>query len=139
MTKLIQSLREEITRVAKRTVSAEIASLRQASSTHRSAIAALNRKNAELRREVARLKKSLASTKPVAKEEETKLRFRADGFASRRKRLGLSAESFGKLHGVSGATVHAWEAGTTPRAKYLPIIAALRKLTKRQAEEMLSR
>jgi DNA-binding transcriptional regulator YiaG len=71
---------------------------------------------------------------------EAKLRFRAGGFATLRKRLGLSAEAMGKLLGVSGQSVYHWESGkASPRSSQLPAIAAVRKLGKREAQARLSK
>lgn len=65
-------------------------------------------------------------------------RWRAAGFAQHRKRLGLSAADFSKLLEVSALTVYKWESGQVrPREKYMPAIAALRKLGKRAATERL--
>jgi transcriptional regulator with XRE-family HTH domain len=69
---------------------------------------------------------------------DTQHRRRAAGFAQHRKRLGLSAADCGKLLGVSALSVYKWEQGSArPRAKYLPAIAALRTLGKREATKRL--
>jgi DNA-binding transcriptional regulator YiaG len=65
---------------------------------------------------------------------ERNLRFSAKGLAAQRKRLGLSAQAFGALIGASGQSVYKWEEGKTrPRAKHLPVIAALRGIGKKEA------
>ncbi len=70
----------------------------------------------------------------IEKEPATALRFRAGGFATLRKKLGLSAEQMGKLINVSARSVYHWEAEKSrPRACQLPAIAAARKLTKKEA------
>jgi len=72
-------------------------------------------------------------------EREAKLRFRASGFATLRKKLGLSAAEMGRLLGVSGQSVYHWETGkATPRRTQLPAIAAVRKLGKREAQAKLA-
>ncbi len=66
------------------------------------------------------------------------MRFRAPGFASLRKRLGLSAQEMGRLIGVTGQTIYAWEAGKSrPRASQLETIARVRKLGKREVAQLL--
>jgi DNA-binding transcriptional regulator YiaG len=71
-------------------------------------------------------------------QEESSLRFRAAGFASHRKRLGLSAAQASKLLGVSSLSVYKWEAGKShPRSSQLPAIARFRKLGKREAAALL--
>ena len=53
-------------------------------------------------------------------------RFRPDALHHHRVKLGLSAKDYGKLIGVSGLTIHHWEAGKVkPRRKWLPNIAAV--------------
>lgn len=72
-------------------------------------------------------------------ETGTVARFSGKGLAAQRKRLGLSAADFGKLMGVSGASVYLWEKGETrPRAGQMPGIAAVRKMGKKQAVERLA-
>jgi len=67
------------------------------------------------------------------------LRFRVGGFASLRKKLGLSAAEMGKLVGVSAQSVYHWETGKSrPRASQLASIAAVRKLGKREVAARLS-
>jgi DNA-binding transcriptional regulator YiaG len=74
-----------------------------------------------------------ASLSEQASERGT-LRFRSKGFASHRRRLGLSAAAAGALLGVSGQTIYHWETGKAkPRASQMPRIDALRKLTKKRA------
>lgn len=99
------------------------------------------------RREIAALKKSLATgarhspapARPkaqvdVANASDSRLRFIAKGFRTHRTRLGLSAEDMGVLIGVSGATVYNWEQGkSSPRQRQLPAIAAVRGIGKKAA------
>jgi DNA-binding transcriptional regulator YiaG len=62
----------------------------------------------------------------------------AKGLKSHRARLGLSAADFGKLVGVSGKSVYAWESGSSaPRRAQLARIAAVRALGKREAARHL--
>jgi DNA-binding XRE family transcriptional regulator len=100
----------------------------------------LKRHIAVLEATVKKLNK--AQPKPVLKVEKepaTALRFRAGGFATLRKKLGLSAEQMGKLINVSAQSIYHWEAEKSrPRASQLPAIAAARKLTKKGAWSKLS-
>jgi len=134
MTTFADQLKAEISRIAKKEVRAEIRQLKKASAQYRADIAALKRHIASLEAQVKKLSK--AAPKPVLKAvEDTKgLRFRADGFATLRKKFGISAEQMGKLIGVSAQSVYHWEAGKSrPRVSQLPAIAAARKLTKAEA------
>jgi DNA-binding transcriptional regulator YiaG len=134
-----QMLRDEIARISRRESRKQSSALQRASAAHRRDIAALKREIATLRRD---LKKS-ASSKSAAVEaspSSNKLRFRADGFRTMRRRLGLSASQLGKLLGVSEQSVYNWETKTaTPRASHLPTIARLRTMGKREAQQLLER
>lgn len=126
-------LKAEISRVARKEVRGELASLKKASAQHRATIAALRKNIEELQRALKRLQRSSSKTEEPA-NEHTALRFRPGGLASHRKRLGLSAADFGRLLGVSGQSVYKWESGETrPRRSQLEAIAAVRKMGRREA------
>ena len=107
---------------------------------YRSDIAALKRRIEALEKQISRLEK-MAPKKaaPTAdKESETKLRFKPQGVRAQRTRLGLSAPKMGALVGVSAQTICNWEAGTSrPRAEQLAVIAAVRKMGKREVKARL--
>ena len=128
-------MKSEIARIAKKEVRGETKQLKQASAKYRSEIAALKRQVASLEAAIKKLGKG--QSKPVkvqADKTQDKLRFRAPGFVTLRKKLGLSAEQMGKLIGVSAQSVYHWEQGKSrPRASQLPAIAAVRKLGKKAA------
>lgn len=69
-----------------------------------------------------------------------RLRWRAPGFASLRKKLELSAADMDKLLGVvAGATAHSFEASKSkPHATQLAAIGRVRSLGKRAAAEILA-
>jgi DNA-binding transcriptional regulator YiaG len=134
MTTFANQLKGEIARIAKKEVRAETAQLKQASTKYRSEIAALKRHIAMLEAAVKRLSKSQPKAPKPVEESGEKLRFRADGFGTLRKKLGLSAAQMGKLIGVSALSIYHWEQGKSrPRASHLPTIAAVRKMGKREA------
>jgi DNA-binding transcriptional regulator YiaG len=129
-------LKSEISRVARKEVRAETSSLKKAASAYRSEIAALKRRTHALEQQLRHLGKISAKAAPPAASTESpdKLRFSAKGFASMRRRLGLSAADCGLLVGTSSQSIYNWEEGKVrPRAKHLPAIAALRTLGKREA------
>jgi DNA-binding transcriptional regulator YiaG len=132
-------LKEEITRLARKELRANMETLKKAVTTYRSEIAALKRRVEQLERQCKRTAKVVS--KAVAHEpqqEATNLRFRVDGFKAHRERLGLSAADYAKLIGVSALSVYKWEGGQArPRARYLPAIAAVRKMGKREAAARL--
>jgi DNA-binding transcriptional regulator YiaG len=134
-------LKIEIARVARKEIKSELDRLKSASNKYRSDIAALKRQVTVLEKEIHR--KSRGSERPDASASgetaEISHRFSAKGLASHRKRLGLSADALGKLIGVSGLSIYHWEGGKSrPRDQYLPAIAALRILGRKQAHEVLA-
>lgn len=133
-------LKSEISRIAKKEIRAETGALKKSSSQHRSDIAALKRRVAELEgmlRKLARSKSATASADVLNRDKS--LRFRVSGFITLRKKLDLSAAEMGQLLGVTGQSVYKWEQGKArPRASQLHQIAQIRKLGKRQARERLA-
>jgi DNA-binding transcriptional regulator YiaG len=140
MANIASFLKAEISRIARKEIRAETQTLKKASTQYRSDIAALKRRIAEQERLISKLRKSKPAAKAVEQENEgPQLRFRADGFASLRKRLGLSAADMGKLLGASLQTIYHWEKGQSkPRASQLQAIAEVRKLGKRGAAARLA-
>ncbi len=141
-------LKAEITRLARKEAREEGDSLRKVASSQRADIASLKRRVRDLESIVKRLARGHvgegARARPsVAKASddaaEGGLRFRAQGMASNRKRLGLSAADFGLLVGATGQSVYSWEAGKSkPRADALAAIAALRGIGKREVAARLA-
>jgi len=140
MANIASLLKSEITRIARKEIRAETQTLKKASAQYRSDIAALKRRLAEQDRLIVKLRKNKPAVAADGKAEEvSQLRFRADGFASLRKKLGLSAADMGKLLGVSLQTIYHWEKGQSkPRTSQLQGIAEVRKLGKRGAAARLA-
>lgn len=139
MTNFAAQLKSEIQRIARKEIRSETSSLRKSVTTYRAEIATLKRRVSALEATLKKLGKSV-SPKQVELEDPSSLRWRAAGFATLRKKLALSAGDMGKLLGVTGVTVYAWEAGKTkPRASQLTAIARVRKLGKRAAAELLAK
>ena len=142
MSTFANQLKAEIARIAKKETKADHTALKKASAHHRSDIAALKRRIAALESTINQLRKQMTSAGSVELEEhsdEKSLRFRVAGFASLRKKLGLTANEMGTLLGVSGQSVYKWEQGKAkPRASQMQAIAAVRKLGKKQVAELLS-
>lgn len=131
-------LKDEITRLSKKAVREFVGPVQSSSAAHRRSIAALKRQVADLERKVALLVKAAnrqgaGAASPVS--SDTKPRFQARGLRSLRARLGLSAEEFGRLIGVTGQSVYNWESEkTTPRLEQVQAIAALRTMGKREVK-----
>lgn len=142
MPNLAVVLKQEIARIARKELRAEVAALHKASTAHRRAIAALRRQLAALERQL-RIRVRGAGRREAAQVTEDDgsgpaLRFSAKGLAAQRKRLGLSAAAVGKILGVSPLSVYKWESGKTrPRARQLEAIATLRSMGKREAQAKL--
>lgn len=133
-------LKSEISRIAKKEIRVETGALKKSASQHRSDIAALKRRVAELEgllRKWARAKTATSPERKIATDKS--LRFRVSGFITLRKKLDLSAAEMGQLLGVSAQSVYKWEQGKArPRASQLQQIAQVRQLGKRQARERLA-
>ena len=136
MPNLAATLRQEITRLARRESRSQMKGLRKASAQFRRTIAQLKRDALELRSEVARLKRGVGTdaAPQTSEPDSARLRFRAKGVASQRRRLGISAAAYGKLIGVTGPTIYAWEHGAArPRRAQLVALASIRRLGRREA------
>jgi DNA-binding transcriptional regulator YiaG len=141
MPNIASILKDEFSRVARKAIRTETEGLKKAAGVYRTEIAALKRRVQALEMAVRRLgKPTSTSSLPAADEGPAQtLRFTAKGFASQRRRLGISADDCGRLVGASGQSVYNWEAGKAhPRASHLPAIAALRTLGKKAAAERLA-
>jgi len=134
-------LRQEIQRLARREVRAELESTRKAVTRYRSEIAELKRARADLERrvdylesrEARRLKKG-----PATKAPPEGTRFSPKALRRRREKLGLSREDFARLAGVSASTLYNWESGSTrPADEHLATLVALRSIGKREAQRRL--
>jgi DNA-binding transcriptional regulator YiaG len=136
MSNIASVLKSEISRVAKREIRAELQSLKKSSARHRADIAALKRNIESLERQVRNATKQRgAAGRPAADAgEEPKRRFSAKRLASHRAKLGLSAENYGRLCGVSGQTIYHWEREKSrPQAAQLQALAQIRAIGIREA------
>jgi DNA-binding transcriptional regulator YiaG len=136
-------LKNEIARVAKKELRKEVESLRKAVSTHRAEIAALKRVIQEQHKALRGLQKAKPTAPAPAIEEASgqsrQVRFSATRLAAQRKKLGLSAQDFGRLVGATGQAVYNWEAGKArPSGDRLLAIASLRGIGKRQVAARLA-
>ncbi len=140
MPNLAALLKSEISRIARKEVRAETQAFKKASAQYRADIAALKRRIATLESALKKIgKSSPRSSKAEEIPAQQSLRFRVDGFATLRKKLGLSAAEMGQLLGVSAQSVYHWESGKSkPRAAQLSAIAQVRKLGKREAAARLA-
>src|SRR5688572_7368074 len=134
-------LKTEMSRIARKELRSETASLKKAVSAYRAEIASLKRRTHVLEQQLRRFSKASSITsRSIAQEAPSRaLRFSAKGLAAQRQRLALSAHDCGLLLGVSGQSIYKWEDGrASPRAKHLPAIAELRTLGKKSAAARLA-
>lgn len=133
-------LKEEIARVARKELRAEVEPLKRASAQYRSSIAALKREIANLQRQLKTSSRATAKSQVDEGEESDgpRRRFSAARLAAHRQKLGLSAAEYGKLAGVSGQSIYKWEqGGTRPRTAQIESLAKVRALGKREARARL--
>lgn len=140
MPNLASILKIELSRLARKAVRAETASLKKAVSGYRTEIAALKRRTQTLEQQLRR--SNAGAPKAAAPLEEAAVggrrRFSAKGLTSQRRRLGLSARECGLLLGTSAQSIYNWEDGKTrPLARHLQAIGALGALGKREARSVI--
>ncbi len=129
-------LKEEIARLARREIRKQMHPLKRASAQYRRDIAEMKRRVSDLQHKLGPLQKQVrqGAAAPTAPSAGNGVRFTAKGLRSQRQRLSLSAADYGKLVGVTGQTIYAWEHETArPRKAQVARIAALRHLGKREA------
>jgi DNA-binding transcriptional regulator YiaG len=136
-------LKAEICRLAKKEAKTAAAQLKKASVQYRSDIAKLRRLLGQQAKAIANLKKHVQNgptqaQTPAAEEPLNGVRFSARSAKAQRKRLGLSAEKYAKLVGVSALTIYSWESGRNkPRKAQLAALVAVRGIGKREALKRL--
>ena len=140
MPNIASILKAEISRVARKEVRGEVASLKKAIVAYRTDIAALKRRAQATEQELRLLRKASPKVAPPeVNETSTKApRFSAKGLLSQRKRLDLSVEDCGLLVGASSQSIYNWEKGARPRTKHLSAIAALKNMGKKEAAARLA-
>ena len=140
MANIAALLKTEMARIARRELRSQTEQMKKASSSYRAEIAALKRRVQDLEKELRQVKRvnPRKAEERTTAEQESPLRFSAKGLAGHRKRLGLSAREVGALVGASSLAVYKWEKGEArPRARFLPAIAMLRTMGKREAAARL--
>lgn len=159
MANLASALKEEISRLARKEIRQQTAGTAKAAAQCERDIAALKRQIGELQNKLSSLRtqdtpgsavsKKSTSKKAVAKNRTVKIasssgkqssraRFSAKGLKASRVRLGLSADNYGKLVGVSGLSIYNWEQGKArPRESSVAALMAIRGIGKREAAKRL--
>lgn len=159
MANLASALKEEISRLARREIRQQTAGTAKTVAQCEREIAALKRQIGGLQRMLSAQRtqaapgptaskktgrKKAAAAKPAAKTEpdsgpkRSRARFSAKGLKAHRERLGLSADSYGKLIGVSGLSIYNWEQEKArPRESSIEALTSIRGIGKREATRRL--
>ena len=162
MASLANALKEEIGTLARRELRRQTADVNKSMARCERDIAALKREVEALERElsslrsprpaptVARKKKSgpaspkgQAASKGTAASASPKPsshgQFSGEALKAHRERLGLSADNYGRLIGVSGLSIYNWEQGKArPRKSSVDAWSAIRRIDKREAAQRLA-
>jgi len=159
MANLASALKEEIGRLARKEIRQQTAGTSKTVTQCERDIAALKRQMEDLQRKLSSLRtqdaprqtasKKKSSTKAATKkqaaaaasgsgQQSSRARFSAKGLKANRERLGLSADNYGKLVGVSGLSIYNWEQGKArPRESSIAALMTIRGIGKREAAKRL--
>ena len=154
MANLASALKEEIGRLARKEVRQQTAGTAKTVAQCERDIAALKGRIDNLQRELSSLRTQDTSGQIVSKKAATKkqsvkaatgsgkqsarARFSAKGLKTSRERLGLSADNYGKLIGVSGLSIYNWEQGKAhPRESSIAALMTIKGIGKREAARRL--
>ena len=165
MANLATVLKEEVGRLARKEIRQQTAEMAKAVVQTQREIAALKRQIQTLtgqlsshkpeesrpmgRKKAARKKAGRKKTgrkktaakpagKATAARSSTRARFSTKGLKASREQLGLSADNFGKLIGVSGLSIYNWEQGKArPRESSIEALAKIKGMGKREAIKRL--
>jgi len=141
MPNLAATLKEEIRRLARKEIRAQVSSTQKAAAHHRREIAKLKRQLSAQQKKIAALesqeRRRVDPTDSSADALEG-TRFSIRSVKAQRRRLKLSAEEFGRLLDVSAQTVYNWEQGRTrpARTQFIALVE-LRKIGRREALQRL--
>ena len=139
MPSIASVLKDEITRLCKKELRAQLDPVKGASARYRSDIADLKRRITALERQNQHLQKQIPTPVEQPIDEDRKLRFVPKGLASLRKRLGVTVEELAVLLNVSPQSIYNWQTGkSVPRRAQLEKLASIRGLGKREAAELLN-
>lgn len=138
MASMVPVLNEHIRRLARREVRAASSAAMRAAALYRREVATLTQRIRELEQRVGMLERERGCGMAAAAFPEN-ARFRADGLRSHRARMGISAQDYGRLVGVSALTIYNWEsAKARPRKRQLASLLAARSLGKREVMRRLA-
>ncbi len=137
MANLAAALKEEIRRLARKEIKAQVGSTKQAVAQYRREIAALKRRLADQQKSIKNLmghEPNRLAEAPTSNGHAPGARFSARSVKAQRNRLGFSAKDYARLVGVSMLTIYNWEQGKSrPQQAQRAALAAVRGMGKREA------
>jgi DNA-binding transcriptional regulator YiaG len=140
MPNLATILKQEITRLARKELRAELGTMRKQTVQYRRDIAALKRQVDAHKRELAflgRQEKKRLKQEP-SPDNGQDARFSPHWLKMHRQRLSLSAKDYARLVGASELSIYRWEQGkTNPRPPQRIKLSGIRGLGKREAIKRL--
>ena len=159
MANLASALKEEIGRLARKEIRQQTAGTAKSVAQCERDIAALKSQIDDLQRKLSSLRtqgapgptvskkaasKKAATVKHAGKaapgpgKQSSRARFSAKGLKANRERLGLSADNYGKLVGVSGLSIYNWEQEKArPREGSIAALMTIKGIGKREAAKRL--
>jgi len=134
-------MKDEFRRLARREARATIRGVRRIVAQHRRDVAALKRMVPQLVKAVAFLEtqeRGRVAEPQVSEKVAEKARFSGKWLKAHRKKLGLSANQYARLVGVTALTIYNWESGKgKPSKGRLAALVAVRKIGRREAMKRL--
>lgn len=162
MATLANALKEEISRLARKEVRQQTAETARSAAKCEREITELKRQIQDLQQKLSATRTQDASRQPAGKKapsrkaaakqqdgeaagaqsastkQAARARFSAEGLKKSRERLGLSADNYGRLIGVSGLSIYNWEQGKArPRESSIAALTTIKGIGKREAAKRL--
>ena len=143
MGKIEEIFKSEIVRLTKREMRKVFVPVSKDVRLMKGTLSQLRKTVHELERAMARqIKEAGVEKKPIAAapEEVKASRFSARLIRSLRERLGLTQRELAKVAGVTVGAIYQWETGKfEPRDEKKAVLVALRKMGRREVQEILER
>jgi DNA-binding transcriptional regulator YiaG len=134
MPNIVDLVKTQILRLARKEAETQIAKSRKSVTEYRRQIAELKRLLGRREREIRLLKRQAGQSQPAEEDPLAGTRFSSRSVRVQRQRLGLSAKEYSKLLGVTVLTLRSWESGKSrPRKAQFARLVALRGIGKEAA------
>ena len=163
MATLVNVLKEEIVRLARKEIRKHAAEAAKLTTQVERDVTALKRQVQDLQRKLSapqtqdgpkqttskktgskktaaksRTGKAAGAASTPAAQQSARTPFSSAGLKASRERLGLSADNYGKLIGVSGLSIYNWESGKArPRESNIAALTTIKGIGKREAAKRL--